>query len=134
MSKPKYYKEEQIFDPQLMYSDNGLIWECYQHFQSRFKERYVENETTRLPYKDYWDIWVKYLRGRLAYYDGEKMIRLVGNYVKDPVLYKVVYAKIKLLNIYVPLTIVEISDQKKKLELYKCVIESSKNKEINKFL
>jgi len=127
-TKPKAYKEEQIFDPEFMYSDNGLIWECYQHFQSRFKERYVGNQTTRLPYTDYWDIWVKYLRGKLAYQVGDKMVRVVGNYVKDPVLYKVIYVKIKLLNIFVPLTIIEVTDQKHKIMLYKCVVENNKNK------
>jgi hypothetical protein len=130
MSKIKHYKEEQIFDSELMYSDNKLIWECYNHFQSRFKERYVENKgTSRLPYLDYWDNWVKYLRGKLAYMDDDKMIRVIGNYIKDPSIYKIIYVKIKLFNIYVPLTIMEISDQKQKILLYKCVVESNKKTE-----
>ena len=122
--KKKHYKEDQIFDDKLMFSENPHIRKCYDHFKLRWRERYGKTESSALCYESYWLIWIKELRGRLAYITGDTMVRVIGNYMKDPVLYKVVYVRMNLLNIYVPLTIIEISDHKKKHRLYRHILNN----------
>jgi hypothetical protein len=51
--------------------------------------------------------------------------RIIGNYLKDECLFKVVYVKIHL-GIYVPLTIIKIEDQKKKIQLYRKILKIKK--------
>jgi hypothetical protein len=125
--KDRYFKEIQIFDESIMLTDNKEIRDCYEHFKLRYIERYSKSKDTGLCYESYWSIWIHFLRGNLAYIYEDQMIRVLGNYIKDPSLYKVVYKKVKKLNIYVPLTIYEITDHKKRFHLYKKVLKHKEN-------
>lgn len=125
-------KEKQDIDAELLYCENFHIIECYNHFKDRYSERYVKKDCnsklSKLTYESYWNDWVKNLRGDFLYYDNGRMVRLIGNYIKDSILYRVIYTKNDNLNIFVPLTIVDVSNQKKKLILYKKLLSVKKNK------
>lgn len=125
MRMEKIYKEIQNFDKDLMYFENDEILRCFDHFRKRFKERYRDHNIT-LSYKEYWDIWIVYLRGHPI--SSNKMIRSIGNYMKDPIMYKVIYTKIKVRNstIFVPLTIYGIEDHKRKFRMFKMVLKNKK--------
>jgi hypothetical protein len=57
------------------------------------------------------------------------MIRLIGSYIKDEILFKIVYAKNIKVNIFIPLTIVDVKDKKKKLILYKRLLSLKRKNE-----
>ena len=124
--KSKIPNFPQYIDAESLYCTDSKIVDCYNHFKERYHERFVsfsiqplKNDST-LTYKEYWDIWVVNLRGLFLYYDTDsRMIRLIGNYINDEILYKLVYTKHDKLNIFIPLTIVKVTEHKKKLRLYK---------------
>jgi hypothetical protein len=130
----KIKKEKQIFDENLLYCENIHIIDCYNHFKDRYRERYVKpnrlNDLQLLAYLSYWDVWIKNLVGEFLYFDKDgRMVRLIGSYMKDEILYKIVYTKNIKLNIFVPLTIMGFSDQKKKLRLYKRILSLKRKNE-----
>jgi len=85
---------------------------------NHFKERYVERIGGELNYAMYWDTWVVFLRGKFVVENDGIMYRMVGSYFNDEKMYKVIYKKIKTLNIYVPLTIYELDEHKKRYRYY----------------
>jgi hypothetical protein len=131
----KISKEKQYFDDELLYSEDADILECYTHFKDRYRERYINltNPTSAndglLSYLEYWNSWIVNLRGDFLYYDKGRMIRLIGSYIKDEILFKIVYAKNIKLNIFIPLTIVDVKDKKKKLILYKRLLSLKRKNE-----
>lgn len=114
----KNYKDIQKFDQKLMYIKDCDILRCYNHFKYRYDER-VGKEMT---YIDYWNAWVCFLRGFCIDIQGKYMYRIIGNYIKDNYLFKIVYVKVHL-GIYVPLTIIKIEDQKQKIKLYREILK-----------
>lgn len=128
------YVENQIFDKKYLYNDDdAIISDCFDHFKLRYKERFKNED---LEWKEYWDLWIVTLRGHFLHYQknrkddsGRNMIRIIGNYIKDDKLYRVVYRKIKKLNIYIPLTImyIEREDKVEWKRLVKKIIHSKIN-------
>jgi hypothetical protein len=122
-SLKKQRKEiQKIDEKQLLESENVL--QCYNHFKERYTERWREDNN--LSFLDYIRSWIGYLRGELAYIKGKRMYRVIGHYIKDPIIYKVVYTRTN--GIYIPLTIYAISDHKRKFRLYKNILKSKKEK------
>jgi hypothetical protein len=119
--KKSDFKEEQEFDQKLMYIEDSEVLRCFNHF----KERYDERTGRDMTYINYWDVWIQYLRGYSINIQDKHMYRIIGNYLKDECLFKVVYVKIHL-GIYVPLTIIKIEDQKKKIQLYRKILKIKK--------
>ncbi len=106
-----------LLDPSINFDSDINIRRCYEHFIMRVRERtdiHIPNEET------YWEIFVKRLRGKLirGKIGKERMPRLMGNYHKDEVIYKIIYTKIRVINIYVPLTIYEVTDICDKIRLH----------------
>lgn len=129
----------QHIDAESLYCDDSQIIDCYNHFKERYYERYVNFSAQTLPndskltYKHYWHGWILNLKGLFLYYDTDgRMIRLIGDYIKDEILYKIVYTKHKKLNIFIPLTIVKVTEQKKKLRLYKRALLMKRKSNENK--
>jgi hypothetical protein len=114
-------KEIQNFDPKLINSNDIEVMRCYNHFKDRYKER-LGND---LSYNSYWEVWICYLKGYCVGIHNNRMDRAFGNYLKDECLFKVIYVKVHL-GIYVPLTIIKIDDRKKKVCLYRKIIEMKK--------
>lgn len=120
-----YPKEIQNFDPKLINFNDIEVLRCYEHFKNRYNERLNKN----IPYNDYWETWVYYLRGFCVGIHNNRMHRVLGNYVKGECLFKVIYVKVHL-GIYVPLTIIKIDDRKKKVRLYRKIIEMKKRSDL----
>lgn len=123
----KYYKEEQKINVDLLEVENVQILKCYEHFQMRVHERLSNDPcSTGFNFKIYVNNWIKYLRGELVYINEKDgiMVRSMGNYIKTQRVYKIIYMKIRELDIYVPLTIYEIIDHKKKFRLAKSVLKN----------
>jgi len=117
----KIYKEEQpIKDIEFIYK-NKTIMGCYEHFNERLDKRLGYNLQC---YTNYVNTWVKFLRGKLSFISGDKMIRYIGNYLKDEQVYKVIY--IKKCGIFVPLTIYEIDDHHMKFRLHMRMLNTKK--------
>ncbi len=107
-------KERQKFNTNIMYVEIKEIMSCFEHFKERLDER-VGGE---LSYSSYWDTWVSYLRGKFVVENNGMMYRMIGSYFNDEKMYKVIYKKINVYNIYVPLTIFELDDHKKRYRYY----------------
>lgn len=129
----KYYRVEQKFDDKVFDVENEQVMKCYEHFKSRLDERLSNNPgTPGFSFKNYINEWVRYIRGNLLSIDNDsednvRMCRLIGNYIKDPEIYEIVYIQIKEIGLFVPLTIYEITDLKRKHKMYKKVLENKKN-------
>ena len=84
--KGKPYSEDQIFNEDLLFTDDIEILRCFEHFKIRYNERYKNDYI--MTWRDYWSTWIVKLRGHLVSIDKKKgkMIRLVGNYIKDKIL------------------------------------------------
>jgi len=111
MNIKKHYTVKQVIKK--ANRNNQEIISCYEHFSLRYKERLKDD----ISYNDYFSNWIPLLRG---YYLGEKkgmMFRMVGSYVKEEKIYKVIYKKITCYGIYVPITIYEISDHKNQFRM-----------------
>lgn len=123
--KSKTYRELQEFDNDLLYFENGKLMRHFKHFKERYQERYSEYP---LNYHDYWHNWIRSFVGKFVCLstDGNLMTRVLGSYIKDPIVYKIVYIKVEEIGIFVPLTIMDISEHKKKARLFR---KLSKNKE-----
>jgi tRNA(His) 5'-end guanylyltransferase len=119
------YKDKQNFDCSLIYIEHIEILRCYDHFSNRYLERFGVN----LAYKNYWEAWIQYLRGVHLYTHHDRMFRVTGNYAKGTKMYKIIYTKINDLNIFVPLTIYEVIDHKKRYDIYIKILD---NKKLNK--
>ena len=121
----KQQKEIQEINKSLVFHKNETILSCYEHFSARHKMRLGG----KLSFEKYWENWILSLRGELVKDDGKRMVRAIGHYIKDPIMYKIVYIKIKKLNIYIPLTIYEIADHKRKYRMYRNILRNKKHNE-----
>lgn len=113
---------------EVCFDTDPRIMKHYEHFIKRLEQR----TNIQIPKPDeYWNQWVKYLRGDFIEINKNKdnnMVRFMGHYIKDDIIYMIVYTKLKLSKVYVPLTIFEIPDQKQKTKLYRL---TKKNKHRN---
>jgi hypothetical protein len=135
-AKPRH--DKQIIPDDLMHFENVEILKCFEHFNLRFKERWLNDINLKgLTINGYWLDWVLYLRGEFSHFSEKgKMIRFIGHYIKDPVMYKIVYTKINIehndrndeknVEIYIPLTLYKIEDQSGKLHAYKRILLNKK--------
>jgi len=89
--KGKPYSEDQIFNEDLLFTDDIEILRCFEHFKIRYNERYKNDYI--MTWRDYWSTWIP-----------------------------------RKLGIYVPLTIIDVTDQKKKVWLYKETIKRKNEK------
>lgn len=127
MSRSKIYKEPQIFNEEILELEKEQLMLCFEHFKKRYDQRYEKPSEENFTYKSYCK-WITSLKGYLVSNDGKRMVRFIGNYIKEneKIMYKVVYTKNFELNIFVPLTIMAIDDHKVKLRLYKEVLKMKK--------
>ena len=102
--------------PENIDRNNREIVSCFNHFSERYKQRFKDRELT---IGSYWNEWVVLMRGFFIKEEDGIMERMIGSYVKEEKIYKIVYKKINKYNIYVPLTIFEIVDHKKKYRMYR---------------
>jgi len=125
----RIYKELQIFDKELIYSESEKLLMCFEHFKKRYDQRYKTSPDDNFTYKTYWQ-WIIQLREYLVSNNGKRMTRFIGNYIKehDKTMYKVIYTKYEDLNIFIPLTILPIDDSREKSRLYKEVLKNKKKK------
>jgi len=127
------YKKLQEFDRNLLYTEHPEIQRCFEHFKLRYEERWGNKQgNENFTYKNYWANWVEVLRGNFVYFrDGKytknkKMCRAIGDYIKDPVIYMIVYVKIEDLDIFVPLTIYDIKEHKQKYIIYRWILQNKR--------
>jgi len=120
-------KECQLIDESVDLFEDKHILRCHKHFEKRCKERF--NHGVGL--KEYVGN-IQYLKGDLVSCSNNRMIRLIGNYHKDETMVAIVYIKVEKLNIYIPLTLYEITEHKAKYRMYfkaAKIKKSIKNKE-----
>lgn len=116
-------KHIQPINNKLEKMENAEIKTCFEHFKKRMEERCGYDIT----YNQYWNSWIDYIRGDIMSKMGDKkIVTCVGNYIKDTSIYKVIYTWITDLGIYVPLTIYEITDHKRKYRMYLSVLKYKK--------
>jgi len=123
-------KEKQKFSPHIKYIETREITSCFEHFKERLDNRVSEDLCPG--YHHYWDTWVVYLRGKFVVENDGMMYRMIGSYFNDEKMYKLVYKKINTYNIYVPLTIFELTNHKRRYRYYMKSINKNyhiKNKE-----
>ena len=125
-------KEKQEFDENIMYIENIEVKMCYEHFKLRYSER-IHESGKRIPYNHYWDYWITYMRGEFLFREkrkkeSERIIRIIGNCIDDAYLLRIVYSKIEILNLYVPLTIYKVTDRKKISKIYKRLLGNKRLK------
>jgi len=121
-TKAKQYTEEQIVDKKLFESET--LKSIYEHFTLRHNERYVKDNATILSYGEYYNIWVCKLRGNLVSKNELEMVRYIGSYMKDETIYKIIYNKV--FGVFVPITIYEVTDNKKKWRMYQAYLRNKK--------
>ena len=117
--KPKHkHIPDKIYD--IMISDQNFI-NTYKHFTNRCKERYLP-ELGEISLATYWLEWILVNRGNLLSNVDKKMIRILGNYHKDEILYKIIYIYNKALDMHIPLTIFGIDDHKRKFRIQQTLL------------
>lgn len=118
-------KEIQVINPIYLYQENPDILKCYEHFKGRWHKRFSRENADDLHYKNWWDTWIVFLRGDYLFYHNDRMFRSLGHYLKDKIMYKVIYTKITEFDLWAPVTLYEVEDQKTRCLQYKTL---SKNK------
>ena len=118
-------KKEQLVPEEIFTLEDPNIMRCYDHFADRYSNRYKNNILT---YHSYISVWVKYIRGNEVHRDDMNIWTTIGHYIKDKHVFEVIYKKINRYNIYVPVTIYEITKHSIKCQKYRRFI---KNKQEN---
>ena len=119
----QYSEEQNDIDKKLFESET--LKSIYEHFSLRHNERYVKDKATILSYGDYYNIWVCKLRGYLVSKNELEMVRYIGSYMKDETIYKIIYNKV--FGVFVPITIYEVTDNKKKWRMYQAYLRNKKS-------
>ncbi len=118
--KKKHSKDIQKLDLEIFENPNTI--KCYNHFKEKLFERFSQD----LSYDSYLLTWTAYLRGSLIEIKGNIMYRVIGDYIKDKVVYKVIYTRDKYSKLFIPLTIYPVVEHKKKYNIYKKVLKNKK--------
>ena len=133
-------RTEQIVDDSALELYQDDIQMCFEHFKMRILERYSQKYSIYEPgdssftYKEYIASWVRFLRGYFVSIDTDgRMIRSLGDYIRDPYMYRVVYSNVSSTNtpLYVPLTIYKIEDKKRRLHDYKRLLLMKRLNKVN---
>lgn len=126
MDFKRHYTEPQHVN--IKNRDIREIASCFEHFKKRYNERI--NPNTLINFGIYWENWVRYLRGKYITEKDGKMLRMIGSYSKGERIFKVIYKKINVYNIYVPITIYEVFDHKKKFRMNMRVLKNKRNEKV----
>lgn len=97
----------------------------YEHFSNRCIDRFLP-ENAQLPLHTYWLEWILVTKGTFLKWENDRMIRIIGNYHKDKILYKIIYIYNNALKTYIPLTIFSISEHKKKFRIQQKLLKNKK--------
>lgn len=109
------------------------IFSCYIHFRDRLHQRYQEESDRILSFDEYLSSWVGIIRGEFLFFDTidpNRMVRLLGDYIQDKIIYRVIYIKIPYeggCGIYVPLTIYPLKEQNDRLKDYKTLLVNKRS-------
>ena len=129
MSLPKHIKMIQVVnvDKDIILNNDNIL-RCFQHFKERATTRNNAGYNG-LDLENFYQWWILHLRGDFIKFDTMgRMYRSIGSYFGGP-MYKIVYVRITLecQTFYVPLTIFEITDHKKKYHQH-CMVVKNKMK------
>lgn len=116
----KVTKTEQAVPEEVLSVQDVNIMRCYEHFADRYATRY---RGIPLTYHEYLIHWVKCIRGDEFYRDNFSIWTTIGHYIRDEHIYEVVYRKIFKYDIYVPITIYEITMPGMKCKRYRKILK-----------